>query len=78
MEARSAGLWGIQEVASYLGIPTSSIYKMTARGVIPHVKLGGRVRFRQADIVRWLDVLMVSPLPALDKARRMALAGKGA
>jgi excisionase family DNA binding protein len=75
MEAR---LWGIEEVASYLGIPQSSIYKMTSRGVIPHVKLGGRVRFRQADIDRWLDVLMVSPLPALDKARRMALAGKGA
>jgi excisionase family DNA binding protein len=76
MEARSDGLWGIEEVSRYLGIPQSSVYKMTAAGTVPHVKLGGLVRFRQADIDRWLDLLVVSPLPALDKTRRVALAGR--
>lgn len=72
MEARSAGLWGIEEVSSYLAIPESSIYKMTARGVIPHVKLGGRVRFRQADIDRWLDLLVVSNMKTLARAKEAA------
>jgi excisionase family DNA binding protein len=74
MEARSAGLWGIEEVSSYLGIPSSSIYKMTAKGVIPHVKLGGRVRFRQADIDRWLDLLVVSNMKTLARAKEAARA----
>jgi excisionase family DNA binding protein len=74
METRSAGLWGIEEVASYLGIPESSIYKMTSRGVIPHVKLGGRVRFRQADIDRWLDLLVVSNMKTLTRAKEIARA----
>jgi excisionase family DNA binding protein len=72
MEARSGGLWGIEEVSSYLGIPQSSIYKMTAKGVIPHVKLGGRVRFRQADIDRWLDLLVVSNMKTLARAKEIA------
>jgi excisionase family DNA binding protein len=72
MEARSAGLWGIEEVSSYLGIPESSIYKMTAKGLIPHVKLGGRVRFRQADIDRWLDLLVVSNMKTLARAKEAA------
>lgn len=72
MEARSAGLWGIEEVSCYLGIPESSIYKMTAKGVIPHVKLGGRVRFRQADIDRWLDLLVVSNMKTLTRAKEAA------
>lgn len=74
MEPRSAGLWGIEEVSLYLGIPESSIYKMTAKGVIPHVKLGGRVRFRQADIDRWLDLLMVSNMKTLARAKEAAQA----
>jgi excisionase family DNA binding protein len=68
-------LWGIEEIAEYLRLPQSSVYKMTsakAGGVIPHLKLGGRLRFRKVDIDRWLDLLTVGNLPALEKAKRMA------
>ncbi|HXO20932.1 MAG TPA: helix-turn-helix domain-containing protein [Thermoanaerobaculia bacterium] len=74
MEERER-LWGLEEVAAYLALPPSSVYKMTSakRGaLIPHLKLGGRLRFRKADIDRWLDLLSVGNLPALEKAKRVA------
>ncbi len=56
-------LWKISDVAEYLGVPFSSVYKMTApksRLRIPHVRISGRVRFRKADIDHWLELLTVS------------------
>ena len=56
-------LWKISDVAQYLGIPLSSIYKMTGPKSalrIPHIRIAGKVRFRKVDIDQWLDQLMVS------------------
>jgi excisionase family DNA binding protein len=56
-------LWKISDVARYLGIPLSSVYKMTAPKAalrIPHIRIAGKVRFRKADIDQWLDRFMVS------------------
>ena len=66
-------LWDVDEVAAYLQIPPSSIYKMTApktRTTIPHVRLYGRLRFRRADIDRWLELLTVSDFEALKEVRK--------
>ncbi|MGH9361542.1 MAG: helix-turn-helix domain-containing protein [Thermoanaerobaculia bacterium] len=68
-------LWGIEEVALFLGVPVSAVYKMTgprSRTPIPHVKIGGRLRFRRTDIEAWLDLLSVSNLERLAKAKRAA------
>jgi excisionase family DNA binding protein len=68
-------LWGIEDAAEYLGVPVSAVYKMTSRGSrspIPHVKLGGRLRFRKADIDRWLDLLSVGSLETLSKIKSAA------
>lgn len=71
------GLWTVEDVAQYLQIPLSSVYRMTARKArlrIPHIRLGSNLRFRQADIDQWLSLLTVSNLDALrklhDKARQ--------
>jgi excisionase family DNA binding protein len=56
-------LWKISDVAQYLGIPLSSVYKMTGPKSalrIPHIRIAGKVRFRKVDIDQWLDQLMVS------------------
>jgi len=56
-------LWKISEVAQYMGMPRSSVYKMTGPKSalrIPHIKIGGKVRFRKADIDQWLDHHMVT------------------
>ena len=67
------GAWTIHEAAEYLSLPVSSLYKMTgpkARLRIPHVRIAGRLRFRRADLDRWLDALTVSNLDVLAKVRR--------
>ena len=65
-------LWKISDVAQYLGIPLSSIYKMTGPKsalCIPHIRIAGKVRFRKADIDQWLDQLMVSAEVLLAKLK---------
>ncbi len=71
-------LWKISDVAQYLGIPLSSVYKMTGPKSalrIPHIRIAGKVRFRKPDIDQWLDQLMVSTNDLLAKIR-MEIDGK--
>jgi excisionase family DNA binding protein len=66
----SGSLWTIAEAASYLQIPTSSVYKMTARKArvrIPHIRISGRLRFRKAHLDSWLELLTVSNLDVLKR-----------
>ena len=66
-------LWDIADVSEYLQIPVSSIYKMTARKApvrIPHIRIGGTLRFRQADIDQWLTLRTTSNIEALSKMRQ--------
>lgn len=65
-------LWTIRDVAGYLGVPVSAVYKMTAPKAtlrIPHLRIAGRLRFRRSDIDRWLDVLAVSDVSKLVRVR---------
>ena len=71
--AGNASLWAIADVSAYLQIPVSSIYKMTARKAavrIPHIRIGGTLRFRQSDVDRWLTLLTTSNIEALSKMRQ--------
>ena len=43
------------EVADLLGVQKSTIYQWTHEGFIPYVKLGRCVRFRTADIEKWVE-----------------------
>ena len=48
-----------EELAKWLQIKPSTIYKWTSSGYIPYVKLGGKVRgsvrFMRSKIIRWLQ-----------------------
>jgi excisionase family DNA binding protein len=69
----AGNLWDIADVSAYLRIPVSSIYKMTAHKAavrIPHIRIGGTLRFRQADLDRWLTLLTSSNIEALSKMRQ--------
>lgn len=71
--AGRGSLWDIADVSAYLQVPVSSIYKMTARkaGVrIPHIRIGGKLRFRQSDVDQWLTLLTTSNIEALSKMRQ--------
>ena len=66
-------LWDITDVSAYLQVPVSSIYKMTARKAvvrIPHIRIGGKLRFRQSDVDQWLTLLTTSNMEALSKMRQ--------
>ncbi len=68
-------LWDIDEVARYLHISTGAVYKMTRRKAvdpIPHLKIGGRLRFRPSDIEKWLELMSVSSLEKFAKAKSLA------
>jgi excisionase family DNA binding protein len=48
-------LLNIQEIAEYLGVRESTIYKWTHEGYIPHIKIGKFLRFKIRDIDKWID-----------------------
>ena len=45
----------IEEVADYLKIPKSTVYKLAQEGKIPCQKVGRHWRFRKDTIDKWLD-----------------------
>ena len=50
----SGEVLSIEELAAYLRIPRSTIYKLVRVGRIPAKKVGRQWRFNKAAIDRWL------------------------
>ena len=45
-----AEMMDVMQAAEYLRLSSSTLYKLSSRGKLAVVKLGGRVRFRRADL----------------------------
>ncbi len=45
----------LEDLATYLKLPKSTVYKLVQEGRIPGQKLGKQWRFGRAAIDRWLD-----------------------
>jgi excisionase family DNA binding protein len=43
----------VKELASYLQVHTSTIYRLLARGLLPGYKVGSDWRFNFEDIEKW-------------------------
>jgi excisionase family DNA binding protein len=64
-------LMGVPELGKYLGgVSKDWIYQRTAGNEIPFVKVGSMIKFRRADIDRWLAkqstpavIPLLAPLP---------------
>ena len=52
---QSGEVMTIDELAVYLKIPKSTLYKLVREGQIPSQKVGRHWRFRKETIDRWLD-----------------------
>ena len=52
-----------REAAAYLGISegTLSVWACTGRYQVPYLKVGRSVKYRQADLDRWLESRAVNP-----------------
>lgn len=54
MTERPEPLWGIEETAGYLGIPTATLYQWRHRKYGPPGRRVGRyIRYDPADVRRW-------------------------
>jgi len=45
----------LEQIAEYLQMSTSSIYKMAQAGKIPSYKIGRQWRFKKEEIDRWVE-----------------------
>jgi excisionase family DNA binding protein len=54
----AARLWSVKDLAAYLDVPVQTIYQWRKRGYgPPGRRMGKHVRFRPADVERWIDSL---------------------
>ncbi|EKD22415.1 MAG: DNA binding protein [uncultured bacterium] len=60
MQIGSDSVLTIQELAAYLKIPKSTLYKLVREGKIPSQKIGRHWRFRKEAIDRWLEETWVN------------------
>jgi excisionase family DNA binding protein len=51
----------VQEVADYLRVHTSTIYRMTKAGAIPCFKIGSNFRFDRTTIDAWTVARSIKP-----------------
>jgi len=51
----------VTEVAEYLKISRSMIYRLLKRGELPGFKIGGDWRFNAEEIDRWLEERKIGP-----------------
>ena len=45
----------IDELCDLLKVEPKTIYQLTYRGKIPHYKITNRLRFRQSEIISWIE-----------------------
>ena len=53
-------IFTVESLAEYLQVPVSDIYKK--KRSLPHFKFGKYLRFKKADIDRWLKAESVQPV----------------
>ena len=56
-----AELWGVDELAAYLGVTEHFVYRLTKQHRIRFVRVGRTARFRPADVAAWLQAEAVPP-----------------
>ncbi len=56
-------LMTVCELAGYLTLSKSMVYKLVDEGKLPHIRIGKSLRFRRAEIEEWLDSQRVEPKP---------------
>lgn len=75
--ALGQGYFGINDAATYLGISTSKLYKMTASKQILCRKIGTRITFSKADLDAYSDSMVVEPVQAIAANPLLQMLAKG-
>lgn len=70
MSAQPEPLWKVSDVARFLSLSTSWVYKEAEAGRLPCVRIGAALRFRPDAIRAYLDSLTRQPQAELLRLRR--------
>lgn len=65
-------LWTVEQVATFLSLKAGTVRAYAERRTLPHVRIGGRLRFRPEDVEAFVERRWV---PAKARRRRPALDG---
>lgn len=52
---KTDSLMTVGDVAALLNVPSSRIYDRWKQWSLPALRIGGQLRFRRADVDRWLS-----------------------
>lgn len=44
----------VSEASAFLRIPIETLYKYSAQRIIPFLKVGRNIKFKQSDLVQWM------------------------
>lgn len=62
-------LWTWREVAAFLRIGRNAVYDLAARGELPSLRVGSRIRFVPAEVRAWLERQRGPDAPVLPLAK---------
>lgn len=65
-DATNSRLMTVKDLAAYLSLDTTTIYRMVDRGEIPVVRIGQRgrtLRFKREAVETWLTLREMNPVP---------------
>jgi excisionase family DNA binding protein len=49
------GLLTVRQVALFLQVHEKTVYRLVSASGLPCVRIGGRLRFRSDDVLRWVS-----------------------
>jgi excisionase family DNA binding protein len=52
--AEVGDFWTVEEIAVYLRLPQSTVYKLAQDKILPGFKVGKHWRFRRESILEWI------------------------
>ena len=55
-------LLSARDLAVLLGFSASTIVDWSERGEVPAFKVGGRLRFRESEVLAWLEARRIAPV----------------
>jgi len=61
----------VKDVAKLLSVAQSTVYSWVVSGDIPYYKLGKAIRFKEEDVLQWLELHRRENMKAKQLARLM-------
>ena len=64
-----------KQLSDILEIKVATVYDWVSRKEIPYVKIGRLIRFKKAEVFRWVDSHTIRPNPSSGRKKQSGRAG---